>query len=365
VYHHHHHYRCLCLNASGLQVHSVKFSGDGRLLVSGSSDRTIKVWDACSGREVRTLKSASTVNALDLSAEAAGATSGGGGSGGCVVSGHQDGSVKVWDLGTGAVVGGRDHAHAGQVTSCCFSPRGGMRVLTAGRDHALGLWDARALAATSSGSSSGSSSAGFGGALAANSSASGDLPPPLAMLTHSGLRLGYNWSRAVFSPDGAYVGCGSLNGTVLVWDLAIDRRASSRRASPPVTSSSLSPPAGSGNASGLNSNNGGGGWGLRAALGGAVEKTLGRTSLGNTLGHTIGGGLGNHLRGGEDGGHAAALPEAWSNETGEPPTLGVTRCHAQLRAHEAAVTNSAWAPGVGGWQQMATVDKAGQLCLWD
>ena len=332
----------------------MKFSGDGRLLVSGSSDRTIKVWDACSGREVRTLKSSSTVNALDLSAEAAGATTGGGGSGGCVVSGHQDGSLKVWDLGTGALVGGRDHAHAGQVTSCCFSPRGGMRVLTAGRDHALGLWDARALAATRS-----------GGTGSNSSSALEDLPPPLAILTHSGLRLGYNWSRAVFSPDGAYVGCGSLNGTVLVWDLAIDRRAaSSRRVL--TSASSSSPPASSGNSSNSNSSSGnGGGWGLRAALGGAVEKTLGRTSLGNTLGQTIGGGLGNHLRGGEDGGHAAAVPEAWSNETGGLPSSGVARCHAQLRSHEAAVTNTAWAPGVGGWQQMATVDKAGQLCLWD
>lgn len=66
-------------------MHAVKFSGDGRLLFSGSTDRTLKVWDAGSGRDVRTLKATSTVNALDLSAEAAGGSSGGAG-GGCVGS---------------------------------------------------------------------------------------------------------------------------------------------------------------------------------------------------------------------------------------------------------------------------------------
>ena len=37
-------------------VNSVAFSPDGRRIVSGSYDTTIKVWDAETGREIRTLE---------------------------------------------------------------------------------------------------------------------------------------------------------------------------------------------------------------------------------------------------------------------------------------------------------------------
>jgi WD40 repeat protein len=36
-------------------VHSVAFSPDGKTLVSGSADRTIKLWNVASGKELRTL----------------------------------------------------------------------------------------------------------------------------------------------------------------------------------------------------------------------------------------------------------------------------------------------------------------------
>jgi WD40 repeat protein len=37
-------------------VASVNFSSDGKLLVSGSDDKTIKIWDTTSAKEIKTLK---------------------------------------------------------------------------------------------------------------------------------------------------------------------------------------------------------------------------------------------------------------------------------------------------------------------
>ena len=43
------------LEGHGGSVTSVAFSADSKLVVSGSDDRTIKVWDAATGREMQTL----------------------------------------------------------------------------------------------------------------------------------------------------------------------------------------------------------------------------------------------------------------------------------------------------------------------
>ena len=72
-------------------VNSVAVSADGRLALSGSADRTVKVWDLTSGQELRTLAGhADGVNSVAVSAD-----------GRLALSGSDDRTVKVWDLETG------------------------------------------------------------------------------------------------------------------------------------------------------------------------------------------------------------------------------------------------------------------------
>src|SRR5271166_1405337 len=71
-------------------VNALAMTGDGRV-VSGSDDRTVKVWDLASGHEQRTLSGhGGGVNALAMTGD------------GRVVSGSFDGTVKVWDLNSGS-----------------------------------------------------------------------------------------------------------------------------------------------------------------------------------------------------------------------------------------------------------------------
>jgi WD40 repeat protein len=69
-------------------VWSVSFSPDGKRIVSGSEDKTLKVWDALTGLETLTLKGHSgPVSSVSFSPD-----------GKRIVSGSWDKTVKVWDI---------------------------------------------------------------------------------------------------------------------------------------------------------------------------------------------------------------------------------------------------------------------------
>jgi len=69
-------------------VSSIAFSPDSRWLASGSWDKTIKIWDVQTGREVRTLEG-HTHHVYTVAFDSRGSW---------LASGSEDGTIKLWRL---------------------------------------------------------------------------------------------------------------------------------------------------------------------------------------------------------------------------------------------------------------------------
>jgi WD40 repeat protein len=72
-------------------VWSVAFSPDGKTLVSGSCDQTVRLWDICTGRCIRSL-TGHTREIYSVSFSPDGQT---------VASGCADETARLWDVNTG------------------------------------------------------------------------------------------------------------------------------------------------------------------------------------------------------------------------------------------------------------------------
>ncbi|KAF5838373.1 WD40-repeat-containing domain protein [Dunaliella salina] len=171
------------LTGHSSNVNSVAYHPDGLSLVSGSGDGTIKLWSVASGVCTATFGARSGswtrlfqnghstyVNSVAISQD-----------GRLVASGSDDGSVKLWDLGsrkcTATLTG-----HEGDVRCVAISPDG-VTLASASNDRIIKLWDTQ----------SGSCKASLEGHC--------------------------NWVRCVaFSLDGALLASGGNDDTLRVWD---------------------------------------------------------------------------------------------------------------------------------------------------
>ncbi len=152
---------------------AVAYSPDGRRIVTGSADKTARVWDAETGQESFPLKGhTDSVRSVAFSRD-----------GQRIVTGSWDRTVRVWEAATGGLLCSFG-ANGKQVFSVAFSPDG-QRIVTGGQEVKARVWEAN----------------------------SGNELFPL--VGHSNLV----WAVA-FSEDGQRIITGSWDETAGVWDAA-------------------------------------------------------------------------------------------------------------------------------------------------
>ena len=107
------------------------FSPDGKRIVTGSGDQTVKVWDAETGQKLA-LKGHTHVSSVAFSPDGKRIVTGSGA--------RTQIDVRVWDAETGTeklTLKG----HTSPVTSVAFSPDG-KRIVTGSEDQTAQVWDA-------------------------------------------------------------------------------------------------------------------------------------------------------------------------------------------------------------------------------
>ncbi|HYX13349.1 MAG TPA: WD40 repeat domain-containing protein [Nostoc sp.] len=109
-------------------VRSLAISADGKMLVSGSWDQTIKVWQLETGELLHTLKGhRDRVYAIALSPD-----------GQIIASGSADKTIKLWHLQTGELLG-TFTGHGNIVTALAFTASGEMLV-SGSLDKTIKIW---------------------------------------------------------------------------------------------------------------------------------------------------------------------------------------------------------------------------------
>jgi WD40 repeat protein len=120
---------CRVFEGHSRPVMSVAFAADGRHFLSGSQDRSVRLWDVESGKQIRCMTGhTGGVNSVALSFD-----------GGLALSGSEDKCVHLWELPSGRELR-RFRGYRGVVTSVIFYGDA-RKALSASRERTVHLWE--------------------------------------------------------------------------------------------------------------------------------------------------------------------------------------------------------------------------------
>ena len=201
-------------------VRAVAYSPDGDTIVSASRDKTVRLWDAHTGENIKTLKGhKDIIVSVAYSPDS-----------NIIVSGGWDGMLHRWDAQTGQPLKTYEiytgvlyftRGHGGAITYIVYSPDG-KTIATAGADGTMQWWDAhtgenrKTFTGYSPHSIMYSPDGGVFAILIGKEVQLRNTTTGEYFKTLKGHR--YNIERIVFSPEGDTIATATVVGTVGLWD---------------------------------------------------------------------------------------------------------------------------------------------------